>query len=57
MRLRNQSEKLQVLTVTDVRDQDVGHGNKKIREINNSKNSVRNLSLRASLSILLESKR
>ena len=29
----------------------------KIREINNSKNSVRNLSLRASLSILLESKR
>ena len=57
MRLRNQSEKLQVLTVTDVRDQDVGHGNKMIREINNSKNSVRNLSLRASLSILLESKR
>lgn len=32
MRLRNQSDKLQVLTVTDVRDQDVGHENKRLEK-------------------------
>lgn len=32
MRLRNQSEKLQFLTVTDVRDQDVGHENKRLEK-------------------------
>lgn len=32
MRLRNQSENLQVLTVTDVRDQDVGHENKRLEK-------------------------
>ena len=32
MRLRNQSEKLQVLTVTDVRDQDVAHENKRLEK-------------------------